>query len=1244
MLLPPRTYLLAQTADEGSRRTVPFLVYGSTLQEEERALRKARDMLLVHQTGSVKVGEVIRYTITYTPSADRILPIPPHLHVKVKNTSAIPLRAAYLHGPYTIHASAYPSTYNPNQKVENPKRDGIPAFEPNVKAGGSWNARLTIPEDIRDVEGGALKTDKHGEAKKMTWIVEVSSQVMFSKTASVNFEVLVSRDERSLEIGFASVTGGGGKPQSGQLHDHQQGKHKGQGSQGMSQKGVYSKAIELVVDDTQSLWNKPALPTWDDEKNEEQHEQETSERKERAQRRVHLVVVTHGLHSNLGADMLYLKESIDATVKNARVAARERRKAGAVPKRKSSAASAEKEPGPKSEEEAGPSIAPLSGGQEDLDNTANQDDEDDDEEVIVRGFSGNAVRTEKGIQYLGKRLAKHVLSMTYPDQPFMPIKRTLADKMSETFSPSSKPPSGEGPEVHPHSSIHHPDVKKKKRAYRFAHISFIGHSLGGLTQMYAIAYIQKHSPKFFEIIEPVNFIALASPFLGLSNENPVYVKFALDFGLVGKTGQDLGLTWTAPTIAKNGWTSIVSGFGNNDQKEKRGPDPGAKPVLRILPTGPAHHVLRLFRNRTVYSNVVNDGIVPLRTSCLLFLDWRGIGRVDKARRENGLIGTVAEWGFAQLSGQNTSPNPSKPSLELPPPQNPKISSRTQSPSGASGDGSDTAVPLPGEDTTNLDDTMQTKQTTGDAEPASSQFIKKDHEHEMKPRRRESRPKQESLILSGANTLSRFLSFLQPSGAHTAKDSKMFKRSQTIKMAQPDSSAEQSSDEAPASEQPLSQDSSPEETSPKKKPKRPKASRGDSMLNNPEERGAPPKTTIFESAGDLINPPIPPTSWLIDPSTRSRTIFHDRVYHPEDIPPPPPKSKSGRTFGSVDSASSSKTEDSGAEDSGGMRVEEKIARAYHKDLSWRKVLVRLEPDAHNNIVVRRMFANAYGWPVIKHLCDTHFGDTYSAKTRDEDEAAVDRAPRMSKGVGPSGEEVDGQQQVESPDRDPSDMREEADELKPLREFEKTDDPVARQRLKRQNTDLWDDSYFEDSGDDDSDTETDDRNPIARYFNPSQSSKKRVPGNSGSPTSDQVGTSPGEIAKFLTASPAMEGHRGLSPTQAAQKSSVGLETASPVSPTYSADAPGAITGQQSDTLKASSPRDADSLQSMLPGEPLVQSPPHETEEERPKTGGSTSSVGLGKSIEEQLHSPALSTHRRSSSGVGEQVTRLSMEGKK
>ena len=128
--------------------------------------------------------------------------------------------------------------------------------------------------------------------------------------------------------------------------------------------------------------------------------------------------------------------------------------------------------------------------------------------------------------------------------------------------------------------------------------------------------------------------------------------------------------------------------------------------------------------------------------------------------------------------------------------------------------------------------------------------------------------------------------------------------------------------------------------------------------------APPRTTILEAAGDVLNPPLPNIEFLTDPSSRPRTIFHDRVYHAEDIPEIPPNASPS--------------------------IEEKIARAYHKDLSWRKVLVRLEPDAHNNMVVRRMFANAYGWPVIKHVVETHFGGSWKAQTPDDEESSAEGA--------------------------------------------------------------------------------------------------------------------------------------------------------------------------------------------------------------------------------------------------------------
>ena len=92
------------------------------------------------------------------------------------------------------------------------------------------------------------------------------------------------------------------------------------------------------------------------------------------------------------------------------------------------------------------------------------------------------------------------------------------------------------------------------------------------------------------------------------------------------------------------------------------------------------------------------------------------------------------------------------------------------------------------------------------------------------------------------------------------------------------------------------------------------------------------------------------------------------------------------------------------DGSNMRVEEKIARGYHRDLAWRKVLVKLEPDAHNNMIVRRMFANAYGWPVIKHLVDVHFSDSATSRMKTEDDHLGERALDMNQPPDEHGKET------------------------------------------------------------------------------------------------------------------------------------------------------------------------------------------------------------------------------------------------
>ncbi len=1004
-----------------------------------------------------------------------------------------------------------------------------------------------MPDNIRETAGKAnVRRGTDGSTPSSTWIIEISSQVIFSTSASVNFELLIGRDEKSVELGFSSLTGQA-VATPGQLQDHQQSKRSKTGYSAAQPKGVFSHAVNLIVDDTESLWNKPALPEWDDEgkdrgkrrsypdpgetndfssrnvageaeaSNENKEKEATKKRK-----RVHLVVLTHGLHSNLGADMLYLKESIDAAAKEARQSARERRakeKSKRVSKSSGSEAQSKNKGTSLEKEQPDSSTAPLSGGQDDLDPGA-ETDEEDEEEVIVRGFNGNATRTERGIQYLGKRLAKWILSMTYPDQPYLPMKKSLPRKLSRVFTGDQKSDIEQSPAQHSHSSIHRPASKPSNLAYKITSISFISHSLGGLTQTYAIAYIHKHSPNFFTEIKPINFVAMAAPFLGLSNENPLYVKFALDFGLVGRTGQDLGLTWRAPTMVRSGWGAMIGGIGSEGQRAHRQPDPGSKPLLRILPTGHTHQVLKLFRNRTVYSNVVNDGIVPLRTSCLLFLDWSGLDRVEKARRENGLIGTMAGWGWSEITGANKSAN-----------RHLRVDNGndawSQSQSDISGDegasqGGKATVPQPEENAVRDDTTAEGNESQkSNKHPDLQDKPFQDEEYDA-TKAKELTPQQP------ANPLTGFFSFLRPSQPksqpkshhHSPKNTRIYKRSQTTNRNTDDMAGMSSESSSTVGTY----------------PGRPGTVRGDSIIDDPNNDFAPPKTTIFEAAGDVLNPPLPTKAFLTNPQGRPRTIFHDRVYHPEDIPPPPIKKKREglkRTFSSESRNGLSRVntdydgQSKETPDTSSMKVEEKIARAYHHGLSWRKVLVRLEPDAHNNMVVRRMFANAYGWPVIKHLVDTHFADTYAATTADVDEPNKERAKPPTEAVGEHGEEVraDAPGEIKRTDSERYEAKDSISELTNM-EDRSMNSSISRPNISRQDSAQWDDSMFDVTDDDD---ELDQAGNAGHgYFFSKIDSPK--------------GTSDTEIAEFLTRSPPpMDGiAKAKSPTvtHSGGTSSVGL----------------------------------------------------------------------------------------------------------
>lgn len=606
---------------------------------------------------SVKVGQCMRYEVEYLPcsSAEEYLAGPPaSLWLRIKNTEPLPMRAAYLAGPYVLYVDCRPLTFS--TATRSFVTADQPQFEPQLHPGQVFYAELLC----------------HTFQTTYRWSVDVVSQILFNTSLAINFELAIGllRDMPGYEVPMPHLS--------------------------------------VTTHDTLDLWNLP-VPDMG--------------------RPVHLVILTHGLHSNVSADMLFLKEQIDRSK---------------------------------------------------------------EENVVVKGFFNNVCKTERGIKYLGSRVADYVVELL-------------------------------------------------KSIPNTTRISFVGHSLGGLVQTFAIAYLEINHSWVFDKVQPINFITLASPMLGVTHETPAYVKLALLAGVVGKTGQDLGLQYT----------------------EKDG-----SPLLLLLPSGPTHRVLKRFLRRTVYANVVNDGIVPLRTSALLYLDYEGIST---------LVGPEEAKGDEKAVDANGSAGDAKESSKIP---------------------------------------------------------------------RDLPQNEDSQTLA----FQAMLSYFMPQKQLGDSRSNHFQTT----------------------------------------------TEGAMGLSNAYEKI--PKTSMLESATSLILPPLPSLKYINDPDSRENVIIHDKIYTESDLPkddsdrPGPTRkmlaSERALELAEQDAKIKLKNEQPSrmmqmiSSKSEGIRqmvqgnltehFEEDIAREYHKLMLWRKVLVKLKPDAHNNIVVRRRFSNAYGWPVIDHLVDNHFG--------------------------------------------------------------------------------------------------------------------------------------------------------------------------------------------------------------------------------------------------------------------------------
>lgn len=637
--------------------------------------------------------------------------------------------------------------------------------------------------------------------------------------------------------------------------------------------------------------------------------------------------------------------------------------------------------------------------------------------VICKGFANNSSNTERGVKWLATNVGEWVL-------------RETGWQCQEG------------------------DVHRTQNPYK--KISFISHSLGGLVQIYVVGYLQdKTKGRIFapELngLEPVNFVTLASPWLGISAENPAYVKMALDFGLIGKTGQDLALT-PKPLGEYKIHDARNGPEGSNETTVVR----SKAPLLSLLSRKEAasHVAIRMFKSRTVYANIENDGIVPLRTSSLFFLDWQAFS-VEKAKVQKKLQersdaksdSSSTQGKSGQIHAMNGSDSHQTSS-----------NGRAESPhsSGSSSDGETQARDSRGVPPSIKIDGNPSEDTAADHSASGRDMQEQSTEPTDRVTEAEHSSAAEGQTISHRSPIRSIVHALnftslirrasgngpatptttnasEVSGGTTA-DSPVSESPRTDQKSQPQDNPGTTSGPSEVVEnashanagllgllKPNQSHRKPSKTFARTQTVSKVHTESDGEID-PEE---PTHVGFFRSLESVLNPPMPALEYLTDPSLREPVelvIVHDRFYAPEDIPPL--KELPRRSTVKNQSRSAKKAEEHERVQLEKVKLEEKIARGWHADMVWRKVLVKLPPDAHNNIskchlyasnkstkstdsitVVRRAFANSHGWPVIDHLAEHHFGKSAKRNEQIHDEGTNKAQSQGSQDPGTDSETED-----------------------------------------------------------------------------------------------------------------------------------------------------------------------------------------------------------------------------------------------
>lgn len=720
----------------------------------------------------LSIGGVCRYTITFT----RRDPRRQNLFVKLKNIEKVGIRAVHLlSGPFIVYCHVVPHAYSAARKfvpIDCEENTEV-VFDHQVKPGQTFDATLCMNDN------SLVTTDDDGNGIFL-WEIDVISQIFVTSRTTVLYDMLIGTDvsqmsalhRSSLFDALPSLYKPKSLPQ-----------HPSYDSESFRAKS-HSSGFSVKVASEKDLWNKDPPRTSEP---------------------AHLVILSHGIFSNLTADMLYMKDAIE--------------------------------------------------------NLSTQN-------ILVRGYSGNAGLTEKGIKRMAIGVAHYLIRFLEENQ--------------------------------------------RDKTFNITKVSFVGHLLGGVVQLYAIKYILLvKGENYFDTlnIRPWNFVSLASPFLGILNDMSYLISVFLDLGTLGRTGRDLTLLREIPTF-KDLFRKREKEYSSLVEAKRSG---WWKPLLEQLPNDPLQSFLAEFESLTLYANAVNDGIVPLRTGALLYLDWEALGDVSLLEENNATLDATGR-------PKHTAPLKNITRQLLPLHADTDLTS-TNLRRDSAGMRNVDEIPL------RTSKSIERKALGNRARVKSLKrllclnFCAPDSElkpvhHRQQRQKKTSLTRKEKRIKSISATASRAFEPRTGTGAGS------------------NATLEPNSIENGASDK----------------------SNGPIII--------PPKASPIESAISTLLCPVPPQDFILDPACRLDVIFHDRFYSFENLPSGE-YTKSRNFLVHLYRFFVYHYEWK-------LYKQAKIARKYQgPNLTWRKVLVNLPPDAHNNIIVRRRFSNGYGWGVVDHLCESLF---------------------------------------------------------------------------------------------------------------------------------------------------------------------------------------------------------------------------------------------------------------------------------